>query len=142
LLVYPERVEENIRRMLQIASGPTRLRPHVKTHKLSEIVRMQMAHGISKFKCATIAEVEMTASCGAQDVLLAYQPVGPNVGRLVQLVKQFPKTQFATIADDAQAVRVLSGACAGAGIRIELLLDIDCGQHRCGVEAGPCALEL
>jgi len=82
LLVYPERVEENIRRMLQIASGPTRLRPHVKTHKLSEIVRMQMAHGISKFKCATIAEVEMTASCGAQDVLLAYQPVGPNVDGL------------------------------------------------------------
>src|SRR5438034_3045144 len=52
------------------------------------LFRSQMAHGISKFKCATIAEVEMTASCGAQDVLLAYQPVGPNVGRLVQLAKR------------------------------------------------------
>ena len=68
LLLYPDRIEENIRRMLQIAGGAERLRPHVKTHKLAEVVRMQMAHGITKFKCATIAEAEMTAGCGAHDV--------------------------------------------------------------------------
>ena len=43
LLIYPERVEENIRRMLRIAP-PERLRPHIKTHKMPELVRMQMAH--------------------------------------------------------------------------------------------------
>src|SRR5216117_1821888 len=99
LLVYPDRVEENIRRMIALTGGAQRLRPHMKTHKMPEVIRLQMAQGVTKFKCATIAEAEMTASCGATDVLLAYQPVGPNVGRFVQLVKQFPKTQFATIAD-------------------------------------------
>ena len=40
LLVYPDRIEANIRRMLGIAGDPSRLRPHVKTHKLAEIVRL------------------------------------------------------------------------------------------------------
>jgi len=81
LLIYPDRVEVNIRRMIEIAGNPHRLRPHVKTHKMAEIVRLQMKHDICKFKCATIAEAEMVASCGAEDVLLAIQPVGPNQER-------------------------------------------------------------
>ena len=142
LLVFPDRVEENIRRMIAIAGGAQRLRPHMKTHKMPEVIRLQMAQGITKFKCATIAEAEMTASCGAPDVLFAYQPVGPNVRRFIQLVQKFPRTKFCTIADDAGAVRALAKAASAAGQTIELLLDIDCGQHRCGVSPGPQALEL
>ena len=66
LLLYRERIEENIRRMLEIAGGPERLRPHVKTHKLPQLVQAQVAAGITKFKCATIAELEMTAGAGAR----------------------------------------------------------------------------
>src|SRR2546430_1323890 len=55
LLIYPERVEENIRRMIRIAGDVQRLRPHMKTHKLPEVIGMQLAQGITKFKCATIA---------------------------------------------------------------------------------------
>jgi D-serine deaminase-like pyridoxal phosphate-dependent protein len=142
LLVYPARVEENLRRMIAIAGGTERLRPHMKTHKMPEMIRLQLARGITKFKCATIAEAEMTASCGAADVLLAYQPVGPNVGRVLKLVRQFPKTTFATIADDAGAIRALAQAANDGKHSIEVLLDIDCGQHRCGVEAGAQAIEL
>jgi D-serine deaminase-like pyridoxal phosphate-dependent protein len=141
-LVYPDRVEENLRRMIAIAGGVERLRPHMKTHKMPEMIRLQLAKGIAKFKCATIAEAEMTASCGASDVLLAYQPVGPNIGRFVQLVKQFPKTSFTTVADDAEAVRTLASAAIAARLTLTVLLDIDCGQHRSGIEAGPKALEL
>ena len=82
LLVYPQRVEENIRRLITLAGSPDRLRPHVKTHKMPELIKRQLRHGISKFKCATIAEAEMCATAGALDVLLAYQPVGPNLSRL------------------------------------------------------------
>jgi D-serine deaminase-like pyridoxal phosphate-dependent protein len=194
LLVYPDRVEENIRRMIAIAGGVERLRPHLKTHKLAEVVRMQTAQGIAKFKCATIAEAEMVAGCRAPDVLLAYQPVGPNVGRFIQLAKNFPGTKFSTIADDAPAIRALSEAARAAGLgsargsrapvggpptgtaqlesvedaasgssqtlegfaasrrethaggvcspELEVLLDIDCGQHRTGVAPGPKAIEL
>ena len=70
-----------------MAGGVERLRPHMKTNKLPEVIRMQMDQGITKFKCATIAEAEMVAACLAPDVLLAYQPVGPNVERFIQLVQ-------------------------------------------------------
>jgi D-serine deaminase-like pyridoxal phosphate-dependent protein len=142
LLVYPDRVEENVRRMIAMAGGVERLRPHMKTHKLPEVIRLQRALGISKFKCATIAEAEMTAGCGAPDVLLAYQPVGPNVGRCLALIQKFPQTQFSTIVDDAGALRALAEAASAAGLVVETLLDIECGQHRSGVEPGPAAVEL
>src|SRR5947207_10078348 len=90
LLVYPDRVKENIRRMVRVAGGVDRLRPHMKTNKLPEVIRMQMAQGILKYKCATIAEAEVAAACSVPDVLLAYQPVGPNVQRLIHLVNKFP----------------------------------------------------
>ncbi len=142
LLVYPNRIEENIRRMIQIAGGTERLRPHVKTHKLAEVVRMQMEQGIARFKCATVAEAEMTAGCGAKDVLLAYQPVGPNAERLIQLAKTFPNTNFSAIADDAEVLRHLSATASDAGIEIGVLLDIDCGMHRTGIAPGEKAVEL
>src|SRR5215831_18900308 len=142
LLVYPDRIEENIRRMLAIAGAAELLRPHVKTHKLAELVRMQITHGITKYKCATITEAEMTAGCGARDVLLAYQPVGPNVDRFVRLIKAFPNTKFSTIADDAETLRCLSAAASDATRQIEVFLDIDCGMHRSGVAPGPAATEL
>jgi len=65
LLVYPGRIESNIRKMVEMSEDVSRLRPHVKTHKMSEIIKMQMNHGINKFKCATVSEVEMVAGCGA-----------------------------------------------------------------------------
>src|SRR5438552_5838406 len=142
LLVYPDRIEENIRRMIQMAGGRERLRPHVKTHKLAEVIVMQMERGIGEFKCATVAEAEMSASCTAEDVLLAYQPVGPNVERLVRLAKTFPNTKFSTIADDAEPLRHLSAAASDAGVEIEVVVDIDCGMHRTGVAPGAKAVEL
>ncbi|MFM1770554.1 MAG: hypothetical protein RJA22_3083 [Verrucomicrobiota bacterium] len=142
LLVYPDRVEENVRRMIRLAGGTDRLRPHMKTHKLPPLIRMQLRMGITRFKCATIAEAEMTAACGAPDVLLAYQPAGPNAIRLLQLVRQHPDTRFAAIADDEGVIRRLSEIFAGSGLILPLLLDIDCGQHRTGIAPGPRALDL
>jgi D-serine deaminase-like pyridoxal phosphate-dependent protein len=142
LLVYPDRVEENLHRMIAIAGDVARLRPHIKTHKLAEVIRRQTARGITKVKCATIAEAELAAGCGVPDVLLAYQPVGPNVPRLLRLIKTFPQTNFSAIADDADAIRALSGAATAAHATLALLLDIDCGQQRSGVGPGPAAVEL
>jgi len=142
LLIYPDRAEENIRRMLAMVGGPTRLRPHMKTHKMPALIKMQLAAGITKFKCATIAEAEMTASCGAPDVLLGYQPVGPNAIRMLMLVQQYPQTKFAAVVDDEGAIRRLSEVFTESGATLSLLLDLDCGMHRSGIEPGPRALEL
>ena len=144
LLVYPDRVEENTRRMVSLVGSVDRLRPHVKTHKMAEVVRLQMRHGITRFKCATIAEAEMTAAAGAPDVLIAYPLVGPNILRFIELIRTFPATQFRAIADDADAIRALSAAAAEflPGRPVAVLLDIDCGMHRTGVAPGPDAEAL
>jgi D-serine deaminase-like pyridoxal phosphate-dependent protein len=142
LLLYPERIRENIRRMIRIAGGPTRLRPHIKTHKLAELVRMQIEEGITKFKCATIAEAELAAGAGAKDVLIAYPVLGPNVERLLRLTRKFREIKFSCLADDATAIRALAQAFSSSLRPLELLLDLDCGQHRTGIEPGTKALEL
>src|SRR5262249_51500550 len=114
LLFYKDRIAQNLRRMIQIAGRPDRLRPHAKTHKTREITRMELALGITKHKCATLAEAEMLADCGATDILIAYPIVGPNCGRLAKLVQAFPAVHFAVLADDPSEIERLSAAMASA----------------------------
>ena len=133
LLVWPDAVRRNIGRMLdQVGGEVARLRPHVKTHKMAEVVRLQLDAGITKFKCATIAEAEMAAAAGAHDVLLAYQPVGPNVARLAALVGAFPDTSFAALVDDLGALRAITDHFSGGSEPLRLLVDVDCGMARTG----------
>jgi D-serine deaminase-like pyridoxal phosphate-dependent protein len=141
LLLYRERIEDNIRRMLQIAGGPDRLRPHVKTHKLPQLVKAQVAVGITKFKCATIAEGEMAANAGAREVMLAMPPIGPAIDRLFELMRKFSGVRFSTIVDSEESITALGKAARKAGVSVDVFLDIDCGMHRTGV-AGPEAVRL
>src|SRR5437870_8293137 len=142
LLVYPDRIQENIRRMIRIAGGVKTLRPHMKTHKLPEVIRMQVEQGITRFKCATIAEAEMTAAAGAEDVLLGYQPVGPNVDRFLELAARFPSVRFSCTADNRASVGDLSDAAARSSARVEVLVDLDVGQHRTGIAPDTHAFDL
>jgi D-serine deaminase-like pyridoxal phosphate-dependent protein len=142
LLIYPERVDENIRRMVKIAGAPEKLRPHAKTHKLAEVAARQIAVGIKKFKASTIAEAEMLGRAGAAEVLLAYQPVGPNARRFLELTKTFPQTAFSCLIDDLGAAMELSRQAVALRVRADVLLDVDCGQHRTGIPPGEGAFEL
>jgi len=85
LLVFPDRIQYNAELMLKMAGNVDRLRPHIKTHKMAEVIEIQLELGISKFKCATISEAALLAKSGASDVLLAMQPVN---------VPQFLKQHF------------------------------------------------
>ena len=139
LLVYPDRAEENLRRLIAVAGGADRLRPHMKTHKLPEIARMHAALGLTRVKCATIAEAEMLAAAGLTDVLLAYQPVGPAATRLLHLAQAYPEVTFRTIVDDEDAATALGRAFAGAGRAIDALVDLDVGMHRTGIAPSDAA---
>src|ERR1044071_4303000 len=142
LLVYVDRAEENIRRMIAMAGGPERLRPHVKTHKMPALIDRQLRAGIRKFKCATIAEAEMTARAGAPDVLLAMQPVGPNIERLIKLIQTFPNTKFSTLVDTPRIANQLSAAAIIARTQVDVFIDLDTGMHRCGISPGAEAIDL
>mgnify|MGYP002779065750 CR=1 FL=1 len=142
IVFFPKLIEGNIRRVIEMAGTPDRLRPHVKTHKTVEIAKMLLAAGVTKHKCATIAEAEMLATAGAPDALIAYPLVGPNVRRAAELVRKFPGTTFSALIDDANAARELSSALAASGGTIGAVLDLDVGQHRTGIAVGPAALAL
>jgi D-serine deaminase-like pyridoxal phosphate-dependent protein len=142
LLLYRERIDQNIRRMVAIAGTTKRLRPHVKTHKLPQLVQAQIAAGITKFKCATIAEAEMTAAAGAHEVTLALQPIGPAVDRLIALMRKFPAVRFSTIVDSEETITALGKAAKQSNLTLDVFLDLDCGMHRTGVAPGAEAIRL
>ncbi|HLO58872.1 MAG TPA: D-TA family PLP-dependent enzyme [Bacteroidales bacterium] len=134
LLIYPDRIEENIRRMIRIAGSPERLRPHVKTHKMAEVIKLQIRHGITKFKCSTIAEAEMTAQAGGKDILLAFQPVGIQMIRYFDLIAHFQQATFSTIADNLLVINRLNETAGSKNIKINVWIDINNGMNRTGIE--------
>lgn len=142
LLVYSDRVEENIRRMIAMAGAVTRLRPHVKTHKMPEIIRLQMNYGISKFKCATISEAEMVARCGVRDILLAMQPVGPAIERFFRLKQAFRNSEFSCIADSEQILIQLSDMASHYNSETLIWIDINVGMNRTGIAPGAEAVRI
>ena len=142
LLIYPERAGQNLDRMIEIAGGVERLRPHVKTHKLPPLVLMHVDRGITRFKCATIPEAEIVAESGATDILLAHQLVGPKASRFAALAAAYQRVRFSTIVDDAGALEALAAAVDAEGITIDVLLDVDCGMQRTGMVPGPQGLAL
>jgi D-serine deaminase-like pyridoxal phosphate-dependent protein len=142
LLFYKDLIRKNIAEVIRLAGSPERLRPHVKTHKTREIVRLEEEAGITKHKCATLAEAEMLTSCDATDVLIAYPLVGPNTKRLARLMKKHARTRFSALIDHPQAAQALSEALASEGLKLDVLLDIDVGQHRTGIPPGNAALAL
>ena len=89
--------------------------------------------GITKFKCATIAEAEMLGSIQALDVLIAHQPVGPKMERLLQLVTTFRNTHFTCIIDNFETAKALSQLFTKHGERLQLFIDLNIGMNRSGI---------
>lgn len=142
LLVYPAMVRENIDVAKAAIDDVQRLRPHVKTNKIAEVVQLMQDAGIQKFKCATIAEAEMLGKVHAADALLAYQPVGPKIERLAALVRAYPHTKFSCLVDDLQAATAISNHFSKLQQPLSVWLDLNLGQNRTGIVPGPAALDL
>lgn len=133
LIVFRDILHHNLEEMVRIAGGVDRLRPHAKTHKMPGVIQMERELGIVKHKCATIAEAEMIARAGGTDVLLAYPLVGPNIGRFVKLIQQYPNTTFRAVADAPEPLKALSDAARSLRQPIPTLLDLDVGMGRTGI---------
>ena len=142
LLVFPERIKQNIALLKSMIDDPARLRPHVKTHKTKELTRLQLEAGITRFKCATIAEAAMLGECEAPDVLVAYPLYGPKLIRFLSLKKKFPKTNFSAIVDNPQAAHALAVAARQAGEMVDVYVDLNIGMGRTGIKPGAEAIAL
>jgi D-serine deaminase-like pyridoxal phosphate-dependent protein len=141
LLLYKERIQQNIAKAVEMIKDVNLLRPHVKTNKIAEVCTLMMNAGITKFKCATIAEAEMLATKNAKDVLLAYQPVGPKMNRLLTLVKQYRETSFRCLIDNVDTAKALSTLFTDNNETIDVLIDLNTGMNRSGIKPS-AAFEL
>jgi D-serine deaminase-like pyridoxal phosphate-dependent protein len=133
LLFYPERIKENIKIAKSFINDVSRLRPHVKTHKCVEVSKLMLDAGITKFKCATVAEAEMLGIAGAPDVLLAYQPTAPKIHRLIALIQKYPNTKFSCLIDNAGTAALIADEAEKAGLMINVFVDVNIGMNRTGI---------
>jgi D-serine deaminase-like pyridoxal phosphate-dependent protein len=140
--VYIEHVKQNIATLNDLFSDQSRIRPHVKTHKCQQIVKLLLDSGITKFKCSTIAEAEMLALAGAVDIMLAYQPVGKKVDRFLNLMKTYPLCSFSCLVDNESSAEILACSATNASLKMSVWIDLNNGMNRTGVPPGEDGLEL
>jgi D-serine deaminase-like pyridoxal phosphate-dependent protein len=128
-VVDEEVVERNLARMAKLAADHNvKLRPHAKTHKSAYMAQRQMAHGAVGLTCATFTEAEVFADAGVDDLLVAHPPVGrPKLERLTALAR--PVKRLAVSLDDV-------GIAKSVPESVEVLWEVDPGQHRIGTEPG------
>lgn len=133
--------ERNLQAMADAVRGrPVRLRPHAKSHKCAEIALRQIAAGAVGVCCQKVSEAEALVAGGVGDVLIANEVVG--AAKLERLAALARAAQLAVCADAAENVRELDAAAARAGVRLDVLVEINVGADRCGVEPGAPALSL
>jgi len=132
LIIYMDRVRENIQSILQAAGGdPERWRPHVKTTKIPEVWAELMRAGIRNFKCATTREAELLLhtldSAGEHgDVLLAYPLIGPALRRLGIIADKYPSSRVSVLCEDEHLVVEVPR-------QLSIFVDVNPGMDRTGV---------
>jgi len=129
LVVYPENIEWNIARTLQLLGGDAnRWRVHVKTAKLDYTMRLLVERGIRNFKCATTLELLEACRSGAADVLFAYPAIGANARRVHEIANEFPDVRLSVLAENEEQAQQWRGSPVG------VFLDINPGMNRTGIE--------
>jgi D-serine deaminase-like pyridoxal phosphate-dependent protein len=138
VLIDRHRVIGNIDRAQQLASSAgLRLRPHAKTHKSPTIAQWQIARGAVGICCAKVGEAEVFAEAGIGDIRLPY-PVNPfNASRVVALMD---RAAISIIVDHLDVARGWSDAMQRAGRVLDVLIKVDVGFHRCGIDPAGDAL--
>lgn len=141
LLLDLDAFEANLDAMARLLEGTgVKLRAHAKTHKSAVIGRLQMARGAVGQCVQKVAEAEALAWGGIPDILVSNQVVGGT--KLARLAALARISQVAVCVDDPQQVLAIAHAAEAAGVRIPVLVEIDCGAGRCGVAPGPEAVAL
>ena len=142
LIVDLDAMERNIARMAEtFRRAGVNWRPHTKGQKVPAVAHKLLQAGAIGVTCAKVGEAEVMAAAGIADILIANEVIGePKVRRLVNLL---PSADVAVCVDSETGVRQLEAAAAAkGGVQPRVLVEIDSGMHRCGVEPGRPALEL
>ncbi len=115
-------------------------RPHIKTHKIPAIAKMQMDAGAVGITCQKVSEAEVMAEAGFDHIFLPYNIIGESkLRRLMDLAR---RVDISVTADSAYTARGLSDAAQQAGLSLTVLVECDTGMHRCGVQSPQEAAQL
>jgi D-serine deaminase-like pyridoxal phosphate-dependent protein len=143
MVLFQGMMDHNIRNVCEMVGGGENLMAHVKTHKSEAVARRQLELGISGFKCATLKELEMVLSAGAPKAILAYpQGQASKIDRLCDLVASYPNAWIATVVSAPHHIDVLSTVSTRRKQLLRVMLDLDAGMHRTGIEMGEDAKKL
>jgi len=141
LVVDLKLLEGNITKMADFFKDKeAKLRPHVKTHKCPQIALMQLGAGARGITCAKLAEAEVMAENGIEDILIANEIVG--VGKIERLLKLNGISNALVAIDDVTNAKMISDMALGNGKCVGVVLEIDVGMERCGVRPGGEALSF
>ena len=132
ILIDRARALHNIDRMQSAADARgIRLRPHSKTHKSPIVARWQIDRGAVGICCAKLGEAEVFADAGVADIRVPY-PLNPvNAHRVLALLD---RTRLSFIVDHLGVARQWSEALSRAGKTADVLVKVDVGFHRCGID--------
>jgi D-serine deaminase-like pyridoxal phosphate-dependent protein len=142
LLVDLDLLEANIATLMtRLRPSGVRVRPHLKTAKSPEVARLLAAAGAQGFCVAKLGEAEVMAAAGIDDLLITGEIAGAaKLRRLAALHAAHPRVRV--VVDSVEGAVLLNEACAGAGAPLDVLIELDVGQGRCGVAPGEPALAL
>ncbi|QQR48212.1 D-TA family PLP-dependent enzyme [Myxococcus xanthus] len=139
-LVDLDRVDANLKRVaMYTRQHGLRWRPHTKTHKTPEFAALQLAAGAQGVTVATVREAEVMATV-SDDILLAYPPVGDD--RLARLMALPPHVRLTVALDSGEALEMLSRAARRAGRTVGVLVELDLGMRRVGLQSTGDAIAL
>ncbi len=135
-------MEENIAKLMtRLQATKVHVRPHLKTVKSPELARKLLEAGAVGGCVAKVSEAEVMIDAGIEDLLITTEIVGKvKLARLIALVRQHAKIK--TVVDSSEGAEALNRAMQDAGLTVDVLLDLNVGQNRCGVTHGEEALAL
>ena len=141
LLLDLDAFERNLDRLDQsLAAFKVRVRPHAKSHKCPEIALRQMAHGAVGVCCQKVSEAEAMVEGGVMNVMVSNEVVG--AGKIARLAALGKRARVSVCVDDAQNIADLDAAARAAGATLDVLVEVNVGANRCGVNPGQPVVDL
>ena len=142
VLIDMDIVKENIQAYQKYCNGiGINLRPHIKTHKIPELAKLQLNEGAVGITCQKISEAEAIISEGGiSDILITYNIIGQK--KLMALKKLSKRANISVVADSMYCLEGLSRAFEDSKKKLRVLVECDTGANRCGVISPSAALKL
>jgi D-serine deaminase-like pyridoxal phosphate-dependent protein len=142
-VIFEDNVRHNLRQTIKACGGVERLMPHVKTHRAPWIVEFLLSQGVTAFKCATPAEVEMVLAANGRQVTWAYPTVNAfNIHRFIECARQYPDAILTGMVDSERGLEVWRTELETAPANVRLWADLDPGLGRTGIQMDDSALKL